>query len=179
MFTIAIDDELKLALVQESFALHYVELLSEQEEYLSQWLAWPAFCQSEQDFRLFIQRMLHEYADGKSMTCAIFYQGEIVGNCSFNTINHDTKCTEVGYWLSQKHQGKGIVTRVVTKLIDIAFNEHMLEKVQLAAAKDNLASRAVAERCGMTLEGIVTNREKVGDRILDHAIYGIHKSNRP
>jgi ribosomal-protein-serine acetyltransferase len=67
----------------------------------------------------------------------------------------------------------------VTKLIDIAFNEHMLEKVQLAAAKDNLASRAVAERCGMTLEGILTNREKVGDRILDHAIYGIHKSNRP
>jgi len=179
MFTITIDDEVKLALIQESFAPHYVELLSTQKEYLSQWLAWPAFCQAEQDFRLFAQRMLHEYADGKSMTCAIVYHDKIVGNCSFNTINHDTKCAEVGYWLSNKHQGKGIVTRVVTKLIDIAFNDLMLEKVQLSAAKDNLASRAVAERCGMILEGIVTNREKIGERILDHAIYGIHKSNRP
>ncbi|WP_394143712.1 GNAT family N-acetyltransferase [Vibrio atypicus] len=179
MFTITIDDEVKLALIQESFAPHYVELLSTQREYLSQWLAWPAFCQAEQDFRLFAQRMLHEYADGKSMTCAIVYHDKIVGNCSFNTINHDTKCAEVGYWLSNKHQGKGIVTRVVTKLIDIAFNDLMLEKVQLSAAKDNLASRAVAERCGMILEGIVTNREKIGERILAHAIYGIHKSNRP
>lgn len=173
MFTVQIDNELQLALIQESFAPRYVELVSEQKEYLSQWLAWPAFCHAEQDFKLFAQRMLHDYADGKSMTCAIIYQGEIVGNCSFNTINHDTKRAEVGYWLSQPHQGKGIITRVVTKLIDIAFNELKLEKVELSAAKDNLASRAVAERVGMTLEGIITNAEKVGDRILDHAVYGI------
>jgi ribosomal-protein-serine acetyltransferase len=177
MFTVQIDNELQLALIQESFAPRYVELVSEQKEYLSQWLAWPAFCHTEQDFKLFAQRMLHDYADGKSMTCAIIYQGEIVGNCSFNTINHDTKRAEVGYWLSQPHQGKGIITRVVTKLIDIAFNELKLEKVELSAAKDNLASRAVAERVGMTLEGIITNAEKVGDRILDHAVYGIKKQH--
>lgn len=177
MFTVQIDNELQLALIQESFAPRYVELVSEQKEYLSQWLAWPEFCHAEQDFKLFAQRMLHDYADGKSMTCAIIYQGEIVGNCSFNTINHDTKRVEVGYWLSQPHQGKGIITRVVTKLIDIAFNELKLEKVELSAAKDNLASRAVAERVGMTLEGIITNAEKVGDRILDHAVYGIKKQH--
>ncbi|NRB70176.1 MAG: GNAT family N-acetyltransferase, partial [Vibrio sp.] len=50
-------------------------------------------------------------------------------------------------------------------------------KVQLSAAKDNLPSRRVAERVGMTLEGIITNEEKIGDRILDHAIYGIHRQN--
>lgn len=74
MFSITIDDELKLSLVNESFASTYSELVSTQIEYLSQWLAWPPYCQSEQDFRMFIQRVLHEYADGKSMTCAIIYQ---------------------------------------------------------------------------------------------------------
>lgn len=174
MFTATIDHELKLALIQESFAPRYVELVSEQKDYLSQWLAWPAFCQAEQDFKLFAQRMLHDYADGKSLTCAIVYKGEIVGNCSFNSINYDTQCAEIGYWLSMHEQGKGIMTRVVTKLIDIAFNDLQLSKVQLSAAKDNIASRAVAQRVGMVLEGIITNKEKVGDRILDHAIYGIH-----
>lgn len=175
MFSIAIDDELKISLVHESFASTYSELVSTQTEYLSQWLAWPPYCQSEQDFRMFIQRVLHEYADGKSMTCAIIYQDNIVGNCSFNTINHDTKCVEVGYWLSQSQQGKGIMTRVVKKLIDIAFNDYGMEKVQLSAANENLPSRLVAERVGMSLEGIITNHEKVGDRILDHAVYGIHR----
>ncbi len=178
MFTKTIDEELKLALIQESFATRYTELVSQQLDYLSQWLAWPPHCQSEQDFKLFIQKSLHDYADGKSMTCAIVYKDEIVGNCSFNTINYDTLTAEVGYWLSQAHQGKGIMTRVVTTLIDMAFNELGMEKVQLAAAKDNTASRAVAERVGMTLEGIITNREKVADRILDHAIYGIANPKR-
>ncbi|NRF13684.1 GNAT family N-acetyltransferase [Vibrio coralliilyticus] len=177
MFTISIDSELELALVQESFATQYSELVSTQTEYLSKWLTWPPYCQSEQDFRMFVQRVLHEYADGKSMTCAIIYNSNIVGNCSFNTISYDTKTVEIGYWLSQHQQGKGIITRVVNKLIDIAFNEYQMEKVQLSAAKDNLPSRRVAERVGMTLEGIITNKEKVGDRILDHAVYGIHRQN--
>lgn len=173
MFRRRIDNDLSIALVQESFAAQYCDIVSDQIDYLSEWLAWPPHCQTEQDFRLFIQRSLHDYAEGKSMTCGIIYQGEIVGNCSFNSINHDTKSAEVGYWLSQQHQGKGIVTRVVEHLIAIAFDELAMERVQLSAAVDNTPSRKVAERLGMKLEGILTNQEKVSGRILDHAIYAI------
>ena len=177
MFQRKIDDEVSIALIQESFAPLYCDIVTSQTDYLSQWLAWPPHCQSEQDFRLFAQRSLHDYADGKSMTCAIFYNDSLVGNCSFNTLNYDTKNCEVGYWLSKDYQGKGIITRVVQHLIQLAFNELEMEKVQLSAAVDNQASRAVAERVGMTLEGILTNQEKVGDRILDHAIYGIQNNS--
>ena len=84
---------------------------------------------------------------------------------------------KIGYWLSKHHQGNGIVTRVVKHLIDFAFNELNMEKVQLSAAVENRASRrSVAERSGMTLEGVITNQEKIGERILDHAIYGIHRN---
>ncbi|KJY84500.1 50S ribosomal protein L7/L12 [Vibrio galatheae] len=176
MFSQKIDSEISIALVQESFANQYVELASEQFDYLSQWLAWPPHCKSEQDFRLFVQRSLHDYADGKSITCAILYQSEIVGNCSCFNIDYETSSLEIGYWLSKHHQGKGIVTRVVKHLVEHAFHELKVEKVQLSAAVENTASRNVAQRVGMALEGIITNREKVGERILDHAIYAIHKS---
>lgn len=176
MFSLKIDDEISIALVQESFAVKYAAIVQDQIDYLSQWLAWPVHCNREQDFRLFVQRVLHEYADGKSMTCAIIYNGELVGNCSYNRINYDTQCAEIGYWISKHQQGKGIVTRVVKFLITHAFQQLELEKVQLSAAVENLPSRQVAERAGMTLEGILTNQEKVGDRILDHAIYGIQKN---
>jgi len=29
----------------------------------------------------------------------------------------------------------------------------------------------------MTLEGTITHAEKIGDRILDHAVYGLYKQN--
>lgn len=177
MFTLRIDSDIELALIEESFAEAYCLLVSNQIDYLSQWLAWPAFCQSEQDFRHFIQRSLHDYAEGQSLTCAIRYKGELVGNCSFNSIDHDLSRVKIGYWLSQHHNGKGIITRTVVKLIDLAFNHYHINKVELAAAVDNWPSRKVAERVGMKLEGIITNSEKVGERILDHAIYAIHKPN--
>ncbi|MFW7525545.1 GNAT family N-acetyltransferase [Vibrio ostreicida] len=179
MFTLSIDSDIKLALVQESFAEIYAELVLKQTEYLSQWLAWPPHCQSEQDFRSFIKSALNDYAEGTGMTCAILYNDDIVGNCSFNSICQETKTVQLGYWLSQDQQNKGIVTRVVQKLIDIAFYQHGMEKVELHAAEDNWPSRKVAERVGMNLEGIITNSEKVGDRILAHAIYAIHRSHSP
>jgi len=50
-----------------------------------------------------------------------------------------------------------------------------MNKVEISAAVDNAASRAVCERLGIELEGVITNAEKVGDRILTHAIYGLHR----
>jgi ribosomal-protein-serine acetyltransferase len=75
MFKTIIDNELSIALVEENFASHYAEISQSQNEYLSQWLAWPPHCKTAQDFRIFIQRSLHDYAEGKSMTCAIIYKG--------------------------------------------------------------------------------------------------------
>lgn len=175
MFKTVIDEELSIALVEENFASHYAEISQSQNEYLSQWLAWPPHCKTEQDFRIFIQRSLHDYAEGKSMTCAIVYKDNIVGNCSFNTIDHSKQKVTIGYWLSETYQGKGIVTRVVEKLIDIAFNELDMEKVEISAATGNQSSRKVCERLHFTLEGIITRNENLNGRIVDHAIYGLHR----
>ncbi|MDD9173883.1 N-acetyltransferase [Aliivibrio finisterrensis] len=175
MFTVEIDSELKLALIEPSFAKKYFDIVSKEEAYLSQWLAWPPHAKSEDFFLRFVRKSLLDYAEGKGMVCAMIYQGELVGNVSFNTINHQLKMAEIGYWLSESYQGKGIITRAVSKLIEIAFTDLQLEKIQIAAGENNLPSRKVCERLGMTLEGIISNRENLNGRIINHAIYGLSK----
>ena len=176
MFSTLVDDDIRLCLVQPSFAPRYAELVAAHNDYLSQWLAWPQKCNTEDAFRTFVSKSLHDYADGKSLTCAIEYQGEIVGNISFNAILHERKMVEIGYWLAEPWQGHGIITRACRFLIDYAFTALDMDKVQIAAAEDNKPSRAVCERLGMTLEGIISNQEKIGDRILAHAIYGLQRT---
>ena len=176
MFKITVDDEIALYLENEAFSARYVELVNENSEYLAQWLEWPRFCKNQDNFKEFAKESLHNYADGKSMTCAIEYRGEIVGNCGLNAINHRLKMVEIGYWIGKQYQGNGIVTRVCHYLIDYAFTKLNMEKVQIATAEDNNRSKAICERLGMQLEGIITNREKVGDRVLSHAIYAIHRT---
>ncbi|HBV77756.1 MULTISPECIES: GNAT family N-acetyltransferase [Vibrio] len=176
MFVLEVDSELKLALIEPSFAKQYLDIVSSQQTYLSRWLAWPPYAKTEDFFLRFIRKSLLDYAEGKSMTCGILYQDNLVGNISFNTINHSLKMAEIGYWLSEVHQGKGIITRSVTKFIDIAFTDFGLEKVQIAAGVENQPSRSVCERLGMKLEGTISHRENLNGRIIDHAVYGLLKA---
>lgn len=176
MFSLKVDDQIQLMLVHPSFAPRYVELVKDSYDDLAQWLVWPPFCKTVADFEGFVKRSLHDYADGKSMTCGMFYQNELVGNVSFNNINRQLKKVEIGYWLATGFQGKGIVTRVCQKLVDLAFNQLHFDKVEIQAASENTASRAVAERLGMSLEGVISNAEVVDGVMLSYAIYGLHRT---
>lgn len=175
MFILKINDEIKLSLVQKSFAKIYVDLLKKDYDNLEQWLAWPPNCKTEQDFMKFIQMSLHDYADGKSMVCAILFNDKIVGNISFNSIDYKLKKVKIGYWLSSSAQGQGIITISSKKLIDIAFNELKMQKIEISVATKNRQSRAVCERLGMSLEGIIRNCENLNGRIVDHAIYSLYQ----
>ncbi|WP_375750444.1 GNAT family N-acetyltransferase [Vibrio sp. HN007] len=175
MFSWKVDNEIELCLVDYRLAPVYVELAKQNYDNLSQWLQWPRVSKTEENFKAFIKQSLHDYADGKSLVCAIQYNGKIVGNIGFNTIAPEREMVEIGYWLAEPFQGKGIVTRCCQHLIHHAFNNMGISKVQICAAEGNKASRAVCERLEMTLEGVIRHKERVGEKILNHAVYGLYK----
>ena len=137
MFKVEVEVGLELALVEPKFASEYLDIVSNQRNYLSEWLAWPPHAKDEAFFLSFINKSLNDYADGKSLVCAMMYQNKLAGNISFNTINHDLQKVEIGYWLRRDLQGKGIVSKSLSKLIDYAFTQLNMQKVQISAAIDN------------------------------------------
>ena len=173
MFSLDVEKGLKLVLIEPKVAPRLFEIVTKEREYLSQWLAWPPHVDGEEFFLSFIKRSLHDYADGKSLVCNIFYEDKLVGNVSFNQIDDQLKKVEIGYWLSAEYQGHGIMTKSVSKLIDIAFNELNMQKVEISAAVGNTSSRKVCERLGLSLEGVITRAENLNGRIVDHAVYGL------
>ncbi|MCP4970425.1 MAG: GNAT family N-acetyltransferase [Arcobacter sp.] len=50
-----------------------------------------------------------------------------------------------------------------------------MEKVEISVAVENIKSRAVCKRLNMKLEGIISNSENINGKIVDHAIYSLHK----
>ena len=87
MFTLDVDQELELALVHPKYAKYYLEIVTKDRDYLSQWLAWPPHANDEAFFHSFIKRSLNDYAEGRSLTCTILWQGKVVGTTSFNKID--------------------------------------------------------------------------------------------
>jgi len=65
--------------------------------------------------------------------------------------------TEVGYWLRSSETGKGFASECVIALSKWALDVLGAKRVELVTDEKNLGSRAVAERCGFGLEGIMHN----------------------
>lgn len=59
---------------------------------------------------------------------------------------------EVGYTLSPAWWGKGLMTEVVTRVLDFGFDTMGLHSIEAQTDPDNAASRRVLEKLGFVLE---------------------------
>lgn len=85
---------------------------------------------------------------------AITVAGEAVGGIGIS-LHDDVErvAAELGYWLSEAHWGKGIVTEAVSALTEWAFASFPLTRVYALPYAANPASARVLEKAGFTLEG--------------------------
>jgi ribosomal-protein-serine acetyltransferase len=175
MFESKLTDDLQLHLVNDSCVPDYVRLAKENFDYLAKWLEWPRFCVSNEDFSKFIIDSIDSYKAGKSMNCAIRYKGALAGVAGFNKIDRKLCRVEIGYWIGAGFQGNGIATEICRFLTSYAFETLQLDVVKISVAEENVRSRAVCERLGMKLEGIISNEERIGDNVLNHAVYSVRR----
>ena len=70
-------------------------------------------------------------------------------------------------------QGKGIITRACRFVIDYAFKEYGLNRVEIAVFSENKRSRAIPERLGFTEEGTLRQLLWHHDHFVDLVIYSM------
>lgn len=170
MFSYRINDTLSLVLVHDTFAQEVADLVNRQTDYLGVWLPWVQGY-NEDSYRHFANFALRRYADNEALHTHIVHEGRIVGAVSLNEIYYQLKKAEIGYWLSQDYQGRGIMTQAVKAIMTIAKDNYAMAVVNIKAAEHNLPSRKVAERLGFSFDGIIANNELVNGKILNHALY--------
>lgn len=175
MIEATVSEDIELVLVNDTFIPEYVVLAKESYDYLSEWLEWPRFCVTDVDFGKFVAESIKGFNSGESMNCAIKYKGFVAGVAGFNKIDLKLRRVVIGYWIGKDFQKQGVVTQTCQHLIEYAFNHINIDKIQISVAVGNSPSRAVCDRLGMKLEGIISNEERIGDKVLDHAVYALHR----
>ncbi len=84
---------------------------------------------------------------------------------------------EVGYWLAREARGQGHVTRAVRLICRWGFESLGLERIDLLAAADNVASHRVAERCGFTREALLRSYVRGESGRQDMVAFGLLASD--
>ena len=85
-------------------------------------------------------------ADTTAATMAILADGVLVGRISCFRMND---LDSVGYWIGKEYWGRGIATRALALLLE----EVSVRPLHARAARSNVGSIRVLERCGFTLTG--------------------------
>ena len=68
------------------------------------------------------------------------------------------KTPEIGYWLGVPYWGHGYATEAARAVIDHAFEDLGLERLEAGARVSNPASRRVLEKCGFQWSGVTLLR---------------------
>jgi RimJ/RimL family protein N-acetyltransferase len=122
----------------------YAILFEYQRDAVSAWMA--AFGTKDSDAGELAARWKSSLADGSTMQRAIVEGGNVVGFVA--TFISEGK-PQVTYWIARSHWGRGIATAALRQLLRCIPARPMYA----SAAKDNMASLRVLEKCGFTIRG--------------------------
>lgn len=99
------------------------------------------------DRAAFMTKWMSKILPNKSgINKTILFENQVVGNVM--SWEHDGK-REICYWIDRKYWGKGIASMALTQFL----SEVSVRPLYARAAKDNLASIRVLEKCGFKLIG--------------------------
>lgn len=153
-------------------------LVEANRDYLARWVPWAA-TQELADSEKFISETRDQLARDDGFQVCIAPDGPILGMVGFHSISWGNRSTSIGYWLAEDHQGRGIMTTAVRALVDHAFDEWSLHRIEIHCAPANHRSRAIPERLGFREEGTLREAERIGERYLDGIVYGLLEREWP
>ena len=106
----------------------------------------------------------------------IFLDGadELVGRIQLSGISPAPfENTHLGYFVSQRHNGRGYATAAVSQAVDAAFGELELHRVEAAVISRNVASIRVLEKAGFREEGFARRYLQIAGVWEDHKLFAV------
>lgn len=172
-FILRIESYLRLELLDQSHAVELFELIDGNREYLRRWLPWLDSSKYLQNTVDFIKYSQIQFKENLGLQLGIRYREKLAGVIGFHKFDWLNRSAGIGYWLGESHQGKGLITRTCGCLLDYAFGNLGLNRIEIRCAVGNSRSRAVPERLGFSEEGMIREAEWLYDHYVDHVVYGI------
>ncbi|MCX6112501.1 MAG: GNAT family N-acetyltransferase [Proteobacteria bacterium] len=110
------------------------------------------------------------YNNRPMFSYGMFHEGNYIGGIGvINVIWEDDVC-ELGYWVHQKHEGKGYISEAVSTLEKILFSSGF-HRIQIRCEKENIRSIEVAKRNGYKFEKIVWDKTPTSEKELELMVF--------
>ena len=126
-----------------------------------------------------LQQALKKIDEGQLYAFGIFLKEteKLIGDISLTQISRgDLQSCYTGFTLDKENNGMGYTTEALKLVVDYAFKELKLHRIEAGAMTDNIASIRVLEKVGFEKEGIAKENLKINGKWTDHQILAIINS---
>lgn len=178
MVSFKIDDQIILREFEASDVDAVFAVAVKNRDHLKKWVHWMKPDYSLESARAFIAASNAGWAERKSLPLGIFRNESFIGGTGFTSFDWAARKTEIGYWISADEEGKGIVSACCRRLIDFAFIDLELNRIEIRCAAGNTRSSGIPKRLGFVREGVLRQSEVRDGRLQDYEIYGLLAADR-
>ncbi len=173
MFQRQIQDGVYLQLLEERHAEQVFAVVDRERAYLREWLPWVDKTTEVEYTANFIKISLEQFAHQQGIAAGIWRGGEFIGGIGTHNTDWVNRKVEIGYWLASGFQGRGIVTAACRALINDAFHEWKLNRVEIHCATGNEKSCAIPKRLGFQFEGTLRAAQLLRGTYMDINVYSM------
>ncbi|MGL5151767.1 MAG: GNAT family N-acetyltransferase [Clostridium sp.] len=113
-----------------------------------------------------------QYINGTTVNLGIYYDDKLIGKIKIaNIVQGIFKSGIVGYSIDENYQGKGYMKEALNLLIDYAWEDLELHRIEASALLDNERSKCVLEACGFKKLGTNEKYLFINGMWRDHITY--------
>ncbi|MCM2576733.1 GNAT family N-acetyltransferase [Streptomyces meridianus] len=155
MFTVDLGDGAELRPLEPWQAPEFLAHIDRARAGVDPWIPWAT---RTTDLESAV-KVLRSYADRQAADTGRIYgiwlDGSLVGGVMFPVFDTESGVCEIGCWLEPAAEGRGLVVRSARRLVDWAFGERGMSRIEWRVSPDNIRSINVARRLGMTCDGVL------------------------
>ena len=174
---IRVNSKIELETLKLSMTDVIFETIDRDREFLTRWLPFVDYTQNKSDTENFIKSVVNQPGRKRDEVYSIWYKHEFAGLIGFKETDWINRKTELGYWLAERMQGKGIITASTEKLVRFAFQKLNMNRVQVKVAVGNSKSSAIPKKLGFKFEGVEREGERHRNTYFDLEVYSYLKSD--
>jgi ribosomal-protein-alanine N-acetyltransferase len=163
-------------LVSDADAAALATLLAENRAFLAPWEpVRPDDYFTVPGQRAVVGEALELHAQGRALPHVILDgDGNVVGRITLNGIVRGAfQSCSVGYWVGEKHNGKGYAGAALRHVTTLAFHPLGLHRIQAETLVHNVASQKVLERNGFVRYGLAPSYLNIAGRWQDHIMFQV------
>lgn len=129
---------------------------------------------SEEDTKFFLISANRQLQSRTALVFVLEFKEEkkVIGSISFQNISEDNERAEIGFALSKKYWGKGLMSEAFSKMIEFGFKKIKFNRLEALCNIENIRSIRLLTTF-MQKEGVLRERDKSKDRFVTSEMFSV------